>query len=40
MAPLNTQPSYDSLLRVFMVVQPLEESIELEPQIFENFEWK
>lgn len=40
MAPLKTEPKYDSLLRVFMIVKPLEKPIKIEPQNFEKFERK
>jgi hypothetical protein len=39
-APLTTVPEYDSLLRVFMVIKPLEEPINIEPQDFNKFERK
>jgi len=40
MAPLKTEPSFDSLLRVFMVVKPLKKPIDIKPQTFEKFERK
>ena len=40
MAPLKTIPEYNSLLRVFMVVKPLNEPIDIEAQTFEKFERK
>lgn len=39
-APLSITPQPDSILRVFMVVKPLEHAIELEPQTFSHFERK
>lgn len=38
LAPLDTNPKYDSLLRVFMVVKPLETRINVEPQTFNDFD--
>jgi hypothetical protein len=40
LAPLSTQPKFDSMLRVFMVAKPLDEAIEIEAQTFEKFERK
>ena len=37
-AKLDTSPKYDSMLRVFMVLKPLEENIEIEEQNFDKFE--
>lgn len=37
-APLGTEPKFDSMLRVFMVVKPLDKPINIEPQKFERFE--
>ena len=39
-APLEITPKPDSMLRVFMVMKPLEEKIEIEAQNFEKFERK
>ena len=40
MAPLVITPAPDSILRVFMVFKPLNEKIEIEPQLFQPFERK
>ena len=37
-AKLSITPVPDSVLRVFMAWQPLEEAVEIEPQTFEPFE--
>jgi len=39
-APLNISPKPDSILRVFTVIKPLEEKIEIEEQVLEKFERK
>lgn len=38
LAPLSTSPRYDSLLRVFMLAKPLQQAIEIEPQVFPEFQ--
>jgi len=40
MAPLKTDPIFDSLLRVFMVVKPLNGKIDIEEQKIKSFERK
>lgn len=40
LAPLETTPNYDSILRVFMVIKPLEKPIKIEPQVFKKFDRK
>lgn len=37
-AALSITPAPDSVLRVFMAWKPLEEPVEIEPQVFESFE--
>lgn len=37
-APLNINPSPDSMLRVFMVYKKIEEEIQIEPQLFQKFD--
>jgi len=39
-APLTITPKPDSILRIFMVFKPLEESANIEPQIIQPFERK
>ncbi len=39
-APLTITPKPDSMLRVFMVFKPLNETINIEPQTFQTFERK
>jgi len=39
-APLNIYPEPDSILRVFTVIQPLDQKIEIEEQKLEKFERK
>lgn len=40
LAPLKTEPAFDSLLRVFMVFQPVAQYFEVQPQVFRKFERK
>lgn len=39
-AKITTYPPYESSLRVYMVFEPLDKPIEVEPQVFEPFERK
>lgn len=39
-AALEISPAPDSLLRVFMAYMPLDEAVEIQPQVFESFERK
>ena len=40
LAPLSTIPKYDSMLRVFMVVKPLIDPIDIDPQKIKSFNRK
>jgi hypothetical protein len=39
-APLEITPKPDSMLRVFMVYKPLDDYVEVKPQVFEKFQRK